>query len=358
MKPLLATKTLPGVIYITAVVLVFFLTVPENTYAASSAVTMECKTFVGGTNRAVLDFSTLSVNMSPSVPVGTVVAEGQIPILVECALNNYSQYQDGETSEVYFKRSAIADDALGYGLTLYTGLNGHMTAEAGSEPTGIIISEWAMTSGGQVKDYQKVTLNIPYQIKRTSMSMQGSSLTGTIGTINNAFAVGSMVSGKDLPLAITNVKKFVTVKDETCSVVSDTSQSVYLSSYSISTSSGLGSGVGQTSSLTPFNIQLNCEALLSGSFDVMMQFDGNAVSGLSESGVLALNDTSTARGVGVQILNENEQSVSLATPFRVASFPLSSALITVPLFARYYQIADRITPGSANAVANYTITYQ
>jgi len=189
--------------------------------------------------------------------------------------------------------------------------------------------------------------------------MEESSLIGSIGTINNAFSVGSLVSGKDVSFTITNIKKFVTVKDETCSVASDTNQTVSLGSYSTSTSSGLGAGIGETSPSMPFNIQLNCETLLSGSFDVMMQFSGDAVSGLSDIGVLALNaQTSTASGVGVQILNEDQQPVSLATPFGVAAFPLSSALVTVPLYARYYQIADTVSPGSANAVATYTISYQ
>jgi type 1 fimbria pilin len=120
----------------------------------------------------------------------------------------------------------------------------------------------------------------------------------------------------------------------------------------------LGSGIGQTSPSTAFNLQLNCEALLSGTFDVMMQLDGDAADGLSDVGVVSLNSTSTASGVGVQILNESQQPVALAAPYRVAAYPLSSALITVPLYARYYQTAATITPGSANAVATYTISYQ
>ncbi len=110
--------------------------------------------------------------------------------------------------------------------------------------------------------------------------------------------------------------------------------------------------------MIPFDIQLNCESLLSGSFDVMMQLDGDAVSGLSDIGVIALNSSSTASGVGVQILNESQQPVALATPFNVASYPLSAALITVPLYARYYQIMESVGAGSANAVATYTISYQ
>lgn len=110
--------------------------------------------------------------------------------------------------------------------------------------------------------------------------------------------------------------------------------------------------------MIPFDIKLNCEALLSGTFRVLMQLDGDAVSGLSDSGVVALNTASTASGVAVQILNENQQPIALKTPFTVASYPVSAALITVPLYARYYQIAEKVNPGSANAVATYTISYQ
>lgn len=327
-----------------------------NSALADDAITLGCKE---SRTKTALDFSSLGINLSSAVPVGTVVAEGVISLDFICALDNPVQYYNGAAAEVYIKRAAIADGALGYGLTLYTDIGGSgMTSEAGSYPTGDIITTWAITSGGTVGTYTDVSVSIPFKIVRTSSSMEKSTTIGTVGTISKAFSAGSLVSGSDVFFNITNINNSITIKDETCSVAGDKNQTVTLGEYTASKSSGLGSGIGQTSAMKSFNIQLNCEALLSGKFDVMMQFDGDSASGLSDVGVLALNSTSTARGVGVQILNGSEHPISLATPFSVASYPLSTASVTVPLYARYYQTADTITPGSANAVAQYTISYQ
>lgn len=319
---------------------------------AADGVTLICKK---DKSDAALDFSTLGLHISPATPVGTVVYSGSVTVTFLCALNDLQQFHDGLTGEVYFKRQAIAEGALGYGLTLYIGYGGDFSAEAASIPTGQLVSTYAYTSGGTIGSYATISLNIPFEIVRTSSSMAASSL---LPNYLNVFNVGSYVTGSDLKFYFTNIKQAITVKDETCKVVSDTSQTVPLGSYTASRNSGLGSGVGQTSAMTPFTINLNCEALLSGNFNVMMQFDGTAAGDYSEAGVLALNTSSTASGVGVQLLNESQQPVSLASPFRVASWPLATAFISVPLYARYYQIADTVTPGSANAVVQYTISYQ
>lgn len=323
-----------------------------NAAGSSTDVTLTCKMT---TSRSLVDVKSLGISISAAVPVGTIVYSGTATANFKCALDNLQQFAEGLTGEVYFKRKAIDADALGYGLTLYTGYGGEMSTEVASIPTGITISTYALTSGGTVGAYTDVSLDVPYQIVKTSDSMTPSK---SLKNYVNPFDVGSLVSGSDETFQFTNIKTGITVKDQTCSVAGDAKQNVPLGSYTTNPSSGLGAGIGQTSAATAFNIQLNCEALLSGNFDVMMQFDGEAPSGLSDAGVVALNTTSTASGVGVQILNENQQPIALATPFNVASYPLSSALITVPLYARYYQTAAKINPGTANAVATYTLSYQ
>ncbi len=323
-----------------------------NAASSSTDVTLTCKMT---STRTLVDIKSLGINISAAVPVGTIVYSGTATANFKCALDNLQQYADGLIGEVYFKRKAIDADALGYGLTLYTGYGGEMGTEVANIPTGIMISTYALTSGGTVGTYTDVSLSVPYQIVKTSNSMTPSSY---LKSYVNPFDVGSLVTGKDETFNFTNIKTGITVIDQTCSVAGDVNQNVPLGSYTTNPTSGLGAGIGQTSAATAFNIQFNCEALLSGTFDVMMQFDGDAPSGLSDVGVVALNSTSTASGVGVQILNENQQPIALATPFNIASYPLSSALITVPLYARYYQTAAKINPGTANAVATYTLSYQ
>jgi len=301
-----------------------------------------------------LDLRTLGLTLSAAVPIGTVVYQDTMKVDVKCGLN-FLDYSDGLSAEVYFKRLNIPEGSLGYGLTMYLGYGGEYSNEAGSVPTGQIIKTYAgITTGGVLNDYTEFSLNIPFRIVRTS-----SSLTPVTRTFLDLFQIGSLVIGSDETYIASNLRSnAVTVKDETCTVTGNANQEVPLGSYSVSKSSGLGAGIGQTSSAIAFDIQLNCEALLSGAFDVMMQFDGDASSGLGDMGVVALNSTSTASGVGVQILNENQQPIALAAPFSVASYPLSAALVRVPLYARYYQTAATINPGTANAVATYTLSYQ
>jgi len=302
---------------------------------------------------SAIDLRTLGINLSSAVPIGTTVYEGSMTVDVQCGIN-FLQYADGLSAEVYFKRLANAEGSLGYGLTMYLGYGGEYSNEAGSVATGQMITTYAgITTGGILNNWTDFTLTVPFRIVKTS-----SSLTPVARTNLSLFKVGSQAAGSDANYVASNLRTYVTVTDETCTVAGNANQEVPLGSYSVSKSSGLGSGIGQTSSAIPFSIQLNCEALLSGTFDVMMQFDGDTVSGLSDSGVVALNSTSTASGVGVQILNGNQQPIALATPFAVASYPLSSALVTVPLYARYYQTASTVSPGTANAVATYTISYQ
>lgn len=301
-----------------------------------------------------LDLRTLGITLSSAIPIGTVVYQGEMKVDVQCGIN-FLDYRDGLTGEVYFKRLNIAEGSLGYGLTLYLGYGGEYSNEAGNIPTGQMVSTYAgITGGGILNNYTEFSLTVPFKIVRTS-----SSLTPITRTTLSMFRVGSLVTGSDEQYVATNLRNnAITVKDETCSVAGNVTQQVPLGSYSLSKSGGLGAGVGQTSKLVSFDVQLNCESLLSGTFDVLMQFDGNAVSGLADSGVVALNSSSTARGVGVQILNENQHPIPLAVPFTVASYPVSAALINVPLYARYYQTAETVGPGSANAVATYTLSYQ
>jgi len=314
-----------------------------NAASSSTDVTLPCKIT---DNRTLVDIKLLGINISAAVPVGTIVYSGTATANFKCALNNLQQYAERLIGEIYFKCKSIPENALGYGLTLYNGYGGETGTEVANIPTGIMTS----TSGGTMGAYTDVSMSVPYQIVKTSNSMTPSSY---LKSYVNPFDVGSLATGPDETFNFTNIKTGITVKDQTCLVAGEVKQNVPLGSYTTNTSSVSGAGIGQTSAMTAFNSQLNCEALLSG-----MQFDGDAPSGLSDVDVVSLNSTSTASGVGVHILNENQQPIARATLINIASFPISSALITVPLYTRYYQTAAKINPGTANAVATYTLSYQ
>jgi len=294
-----------------------------------------------------LDFSSLNLYISAGIPPGTVLYSGKMNITLLCALNNS---QNHDQAELYFKRKHPEDNVPGYGLRLYTGYGGTLGTEVENIATGKMVRACDAEPFCNI-----ITLAIPFQIVKTSAEMTA---PASPADKVNIFDLGAETAGTDLKFYATNIHSAVTVRDETCSTLGMNNQTVGLGSWSLD-KNGLGSGPGATSAATAFSLTLNCEALLSGAFDVMMQFNGTAVSGLEDKGVLALTAASNAAtNVGIQLLNREKQPVALNTPFSVAAYPLSSSIIKVPFYARYYQTGQKITAGKADGLVTYTISYQ
>ncbi|KTS25532.1 fimbrial protein [Pantoea stewartii] len=111
---------------------------------------------------------------------------------------------------------------------------------------------------------------------------------------------------------------------------------------------GTWPGDGNTRS---FSIQLNCNA----NTRVVLQLDGNVHNAVE--GVLNVNGgNGSASGVGVQLLYKNAP-LMLSTPISTGTTSTEGAY-NIPLQARYYQTGNDITPGTANASATFTLTYQ
>ncbi|MBN7121038.1 hypothetical protein BSU01_04795 [Erwinia billingiae] len=113
------------------------------------------------------------------------------------------------------------------------------------------------------------------------------------------------------------------------------------------------SGKGSTSPDRNFNIPLTCAAGARISFKLDATADSSAAPG-----VIALNATSpgvTASGVGVQVLY-NTAPVTFGA-ITAAGTAAAAGGYSVPFIARYYQTQSNITPGRANALATFTMTY-
>ncbi|MEB6336725.1 fimbrial protein [Serratia rhizosphaerae] len=117
-------------------------------------------------------------------------------------------------------------------------------------------------------------------------------------------------------------------------------------------------GAGSTDKVTAgdrrFSLILkNCPASVTAA---AVRFGGKMVPGAD--GVLALTDAADmAEGVGVQISDEHNNVINLGLDSAV--FPLvSTADNKLNFMASYYALANKVTPGTANAVAQFTIVYQ
>ncbi|MGR5945401.1 fimbrial protein [Enterobacter sp. C4G1] len=111
-------------------------------------------------------------------------------------------------------------------------------------------------------------------------------------------------------------------------------------------------GVGSTAGETSFAIKLDCDATA----NVNLQIDATPDPG-GAPGVIALASAATpADGIGVQIINEDRKPIPLGTTI-VMGTALNNGPFDIPLKAHYYQTKTDITPGTANAVANFTLSY-
>ncbi|OPA93046.1 pilus assembly protein FimA [Pseudomonas fluorescens] len=130
-------------------------------------------------------------------------------------------------------------------------------------------------------------------------------------------------------------------------------------------------GKNSTTQAQPFAITLNSciagsnypnngtNAFFTGNF-ANIQIDGNKTSTILDAanGILSLATDSTARGVAIQVLQDNGTPMNLGQPVRLNR--VVNGTTTVPLKARYIQTGDGPTPqpGTANGYASFSVTYR
>jgi major type 1 subunit fimbrin (pilin) len=119
-----------------------------------------------------------------------------------------------------------------------------------------------------------------------------------------------------------------------------------------------GDFVGGVVKAVPFSIKLNsCPA---GMTSVQYQLDPNTTVVNDAQAVVALDGTSTASGVGVQVLNSAGTAPfgKFGTLQNCNCYTNTGGNFTIPLQARYYQTGATINPGAANTSMTFTMSYQ
>jgi len=119
------------------------------------------------------------------------------------------------------------------------------------------------------------------------------------------------------------------------------------------------SSVGSTTGDTGFSISINCPSPVSVAMTMTDAANPNNVGS-----TLSLSPTSTAKGVGYQIVY-NGTVISYGSDSAIANnvnqFSVgtvgTSGTLTIPFVARYVRTGS-ITPGTANANATFTMSYQ
>ncbi|MBL5902948.1 fimbrial protein [Serratia fonticola] len=111
---------------------------------------------------------------------------------------------------------------------------------------------------------------------------------------------------------------------------------------------------GDKSAATKFTLQLSdCPNTVS---TATVKFDGTSVNG--DNSILALTqDAGVATGVGIQLSDDSNTVLPLFAASKSYSLQSGSVTNNLDFVARYISTAAAVTPGPANATANFSINY-
>ena len=105
-----------------------------------------------------------------------------------------------------------------------------------------------------------------------------------------------------------------------------------------------------------FNIGLNqCQT---GIKKVTYSLKANTTVVDATKGIVALNDSSTAKGIGLQLMNDAGQPIALGTNYPFGAFTTTGTDFKIPLSASYYRLpTSELKAGSANTEVTFIVNY-
>lgn len=147
-----------------------------------------------------------------------------------------------------------------------------------------------------------------------------------------------------------------TIVAQTCDIdISSLSQSIDLGQFAV----GDFPSTGTTTKFKPFNINLkNCSRGITGA---KIWFTGEPDP--DNPALLAITDTRMgsgsmlASGVGVEILNDDQDTVSINNADSVV-YPLKAGRNTLSFYIRYKSTRPTVTSGNATAVMYFDMQYE
>jgi len=201
-------------------------------------------------------------------------------------------------------------------------------------------SNGSVTNGGQAQMALVKTGAVTAGTMTGGVLFEGGSAQSTTGTYTVATA-----SRKSFSLSSTIIN---------VSACTTPNVTVDMGSHMQSEFTGIGSTTKQAVAV---NVAVNACPI--GLNSILYEFDPvNAVLDAT-NGVLALSSGSTATGIGLQLKDSSGNALKYNTKYTLTSYSSATGgSYTIPLTARYYQTAAKVTAGSANAVLTFTMTYQ
>jgi type 1 fimbria pilin len=123
-------------------------------------------------------------------------------------------------------------------------------------------------------------------------------------------------------------------------------------------------GLGSTSREQSLDIGLNCTGGATGVVATVYATLTDQTNPSNVSSTLSLTAASTAKGVGIQVLNGTNvlsfgpDSKTIGNKNQWSAGQTGNGTFNIPLKARYVQTAATINAGTANGIATFTIGYQ
>lgn len=114
-------------------------------------------------------------------------------------------------------------------------------------------------------------------------------------------------------------------------------------------------GTGTYASATEFDLKVkDCPA--TGINGITVKFDGTAYA--SDNSVLALTEEDgVATGIAIELLDKSKNAVPLFADSDSYALEAGKTELTMPMYARYKQVAAAVTAGPANSSVQFTLNY-
>ncbi|QGU86821.1 fimbrial protein [Erwinia sorbitola] len=295
------------------------------------------------------------IKLSASLPIGRTVFNQTFTINVLCSISDPLQQED----EVAFFVRQTSTQTLGNGLTLYTTINGDRGSEYSVVNTGITINNHNAARQMPPRTWQRFSLDVAVEIVKTAKTPSRPEQVTPIKPRIELFRIGAESGVKSAKFVMLDATSGLTFIAHSCRIQGPSSFSVALGPVRIRSGGGLGSGIGSVNKGQAFALNFLCDTDVSGDFNVMMQLAGTRPADATTPGLIALSkETNTASGIALQILHATSTlPVEIGKRWQIASYPLTSGVVTVSLRARYYQTEKRITAGKANGIVTWTLHY-
>ncbi|MBB5392710.1 MULTISPECIES: fimbrial protein [unclassified Herbaspirillum] len=334
-----------------------------SAYGACTLVRVPADQEIQG-QEVIYTFPNGRVSIPRNLPVGSVIARAPIRSITKTGQALQCQPGDRVRETVNAATDTRNDGINGYlrrgdGSMTDAGVAYRVLQSDGNPMQLTSVSAWP-TNGGAWGSSAALVRRYAAEIvlvKTSDVVHSGTVFPAGLKRRINAVDFNNAAGGRLVAATMTTTNS-VTIVPQTCEMTSPATVSLGNHRRTAFT------GVGSTTPTTSFRISIDCTGVQTAVH--MTMSDPSNVA--NRSSTLPLTSTSTASGIGVQILRGSTDTlVSFGPDSAVAGnpnqFKLFDATAATPTHietfrARYVQTAEKVEPGTANSVVTMTMSYQ